>query len=65
MMRIVLVEDDHWVAGFIQKGQESEQYGVDIATDGRGAIEMGSTQSYDLILLDVMLPIIDGFEVCR
>jgi two-component system OmpR family response regulator len=65
MMRILLVEDDHWVAGFIQKGLESEQYEVDIATDGRGAIEMGSTQSYDLILLDVMLPIIDGFEVCR
>jgi two-component system OmpR family response regulator len=61
----LLVEDDHWVAGFIQKGLESEQYEVDIATDGRGAIEMGSTQSYDLILLDVMLPIIDGFEVCR
>jgi DNA-binding response OmpR family regulator len=65
MMRILLVEDDHWVAGFIQKGLESEQYGVDIAADGRWAIEMGSTQPYDLILLDVMLPIMDGFEVCR
>jgi DNA-binding response OmpR family regulator len=65
MMRILLVEDDHWVAGFIQKGLESEQYGVDIAADGRWAIEMGSTQPYDLILLDVMLPILDGFEVCR
>lgn len=64
-MRILLVEDDHWVAGFIQKGLESEQYGVDIAADGRWAIEMGSTQPYDLILLDVMLPIMDGFEVCR
>ena len=41
MMRILLVEDDHWVAGFIQKGLESEQYGVDIAADGRWAIEMG------------------------
>jgi DNA-binding response OmpR family regulator len=61
MLRILLVEDDHWVAGFMQTGLESEQYEVDIATDGRGAIEMGSTQSYDLILLDVMLPIIDGF----
>ena len=65
MMRILLVEDDPWVAGFIQKGLESEQYGVDIAADGRWAIEMGSTQPYDLILLDVMLPIMDGFEVCR
>jgi two-component system copper resistance phosphate regulon response regulator CusR len=65
MMHILLVEDDHWVAGFIQKGLESEQYGVDIAADGRWAIEMGSTQPYDLILLDVMLPIMDGFEVCR
>jgi DNA-binding response OmpR family regulator len=65
MMRILLVEDDHWVAGFIQKGLESEQYEVDTAADGRWAIEMGSTQPYDLILLDVMLPIMDGFEVCR
>ena len=64
-MRILLVEDDHWVAGFIQQGLESEQYAVDIAADGRWAIEMGSTQPYDLILLDVMLPIMDGFEVCR
>ncbi len=64
-MRILLVEDDQWVASFIQKGLESEHYGVDLATDGRWAIELGSTQPYDLILLDVMLPIIDGFEVCR
>ncbi len=64
-MRILLVEDDHWVAGFIQKGLESERYSVDIAADGRWTIEMGLKQSYDLILLDIMLPIMDGFEVCR
>ena len=64
-MRILLVEDDPWVAGVIQTGLEYEHYHVDIAVDGRKGVEKGVTQSYALILLDIMLPLLDGFEVCR
>lgn len=64
-MRILLVEDDAWVANVMQSGLESEGYHVDIAVDGRMGIDTATTQSYDLILLDIQLPIIDGFEVCR
>ncbi len=64
-MHLLLVEDDRWVANFIQKGLEGEQFGVDLATDGQCAIEKSASESYDLIILDVMLPVMDGFEVCR
>lgn len=64
-MHLLLVEDDHWVANFIQRGLASQQIGVDLAPDGRCAIEKTVSQAYDLIILDVMLPVMDGFEVCR
>lgn len=64
-MHLLVVEDDHWVANFIQRGLASQQIGVDLALDGRCAIEKSASQAYDLIILDVMLPVMDGFEVCR
>ncbi len=64
-MHLLLVEDDPWVANFIQRGLIIERIGVDLASDGRCAIEKSSGQTYDLIILDVMLPVMDGFEVCR
>ncbi|ETX09244.1 response regulator transcription factor [Candidatus Entotheonella palauensis] len=64
-MHLLLVEDDHWVANFIQRGLAGEQIGVDLAPDGRCAIEKSAGQTYDMIILDVMLPVMDGFEVCR
>ncbi len=64
-MRLLLVEDDHRVVRFVQKGLEAERYEVDVATDGEQAIEMGLTGVYDLVLLDLILPVKSGIEVCQ
>lgn len=64
-MRILIVEDEQRIAGFLKKGLEEESYAVDVATDGPAALEWVAGASYDLVLLDVMLPGLTGFEVCR
>jgi DNA-binding response OmpR family regulator len=64
-MRVLLVEDERGVAGFIKKGLEEELYGVDVAVDGEEALSLADTTGYDLIILDIMLPGINGIEVCR
>ena len=64
-MRILIVEDDPDLAGFIQKGLREERYAVDHAQEGEEALLMASTTSYDLVILDVMLPKLDGLTVCR
>ncbi|MFQ5789445.1 MAG: response regulator [Acidobacteriota bacterium] len=64
-MRLLLIEDDRRVARFIRKGLEAERYQVEVASDGGQAIEMGSGGAYDLILLDIILPIKNGIDVCR
>jgi DNA-binding response OmpR family regulator len=62
-MRILVVEDELRVASFLKRGLEAESYAVDVATDGEEALHFATTQSYDLILLDVLLPKLNGFEV--
>lgn len=64
-MRILVVEDEDRIAGFLKKGLEEESYAVDIAPDGIAALEWVAGAQYDLILLDVMLPGLTGFEVCQ
>ena len=64
-MRLLLVEDEPRVARFIAQGTREQGYAVDIATDGEEALYKASITDYDLIILDVMLPIKNGFEVCR
>ncbi len=64
-MRILLVEDEPRVAGFIAKGLREKAYAVDVAADGETALFCASENDYDLIILDLMLPIIDGVAVCR
>ncbi len=64
-MRILLVEDDANIVGFVRKGLEEERYGVDVAQDGEEGLLMARTTPYDLLILDVMLPKLDGFTVCR
>jgi two-component system copper resistance phosphate regulon response regulator CusR len=64
-MRILLVEDEPSAAKILAKGLREEAYAVDVATDGEIALEQAFTNDYDLIILDVMLPRKDGFEVCR
>jgi heavy metal response regulator len=62
-MRILIVEDEKKVAGFIKKGLEEETYAVDIAPDGEEGLLLGEQNQYDLIILDLMLPKINGLEV--
>jgi len=62
-VRILIVEDEKKVAGFIKKGLEEETYAVDVAYDGEDGLHMGVENQYDLIILDLMLPIIDGLNV--
>ena len=64
-MRILIVEDENRIARFLKKGLEEESYAVDVAVDGPAALDWVAGAQYDLILLDVMLPGLNGFEVCR
>jgi len=64
-MRILVVEDDKGTARFIQKGLSEEGFLTDVVSGGEEGQFMASTQIYDLIILDVMLPEINGFEVLR
>ena len=64
-MRILLVEDEPRMAQVVAKGLREHSYAVDIADDGPAALYQTSINDYDLILLDVLLPGADGFEVCR
>lgn len=64
-MTILVVEDEVRITRFIKKGLEMEQYTVDTAYDGEEALEKAEINNYDLIILDIMLPKIDGIKVCR
>src|SRR5664279_5966246 len=64
-VRILLVEDESRVAGFIAKGLREQTYAVDIASDGEQALYHAAVNEYDLVILDVMLPVKDGHAVCR
>ena len=64
-MRLLVIEDEQKLAGFIQDGLAQEHFAVDVAHDGDRGLAQARTTAYDLIILDVMMPGIDGFEVCR
>jgi two-component system copper resistance phosphate regulon response regulator CusR len=64
-VRILLVEDEARVAGFIAKGLREQAYAVDIAGDGEQALYQAAVNQYDIVILDVMLPLKDGHTVCR
>lgn len=65
MARILLVEDEKKVAGFILKGLREECYAVDHALDGKNALDLVNIHKYDLIITDIMMPGINGFEVIK
>lgn len=65
MRKILIVEDEENMVLFIQMELKYEGYNVDVASDGRKAVELALKNNYDLILLDLMLPGINGLEVCR
>ncbi len=64
-MRILVVEDEVAIAAFIQDGLVKAGYGVDLATEGTEALHWVAIASYDLIILDVMLPGMDGLTICE
>lgn len=64
-MRLLLVEDERKLARFIQKGLAEESFTVDVAEDGERALDRARVSRYDLVILDIMLPGLDGFAVCR
>lgn len=64
-MKILVVEDEHLIANAIKKGLEQEHYIVDLAFDGEEGLDLASNDGYDIILLDLMLPKINGIEVCQ
>jgi two-component system, OmpR family, copper resistance phosphate regulon response regulator CusR len=64
-MRVLLVEDEPNAAYVLAKGLREQAYAVDIAGDGEGALVQISTTDYDVVILDIMLPGMDGFAVCR
>lgn len=64
-MRILVVEDEAKMASFIKRGLEEEGSAVDVSSDGQDGLYRASTGSYDLIILDITLPLIDGLEVCK
>jgi len=63
-MKILVVEDEHRIASSIKEGLENDYYAVDVASDGREGYVMATSEDYDVILLDVMMPEMDGFTVC-
>lgn len=65
MYKVLIVEDEENMVSFIQMELKYEGYEVDVAKDGRLAVSMALENDYDLILLDLMLPGINGLEVCR
>lgn len=64
-MKILLVEDEERLASFIRKGISAEDYEVTVAYDGRTGLSLFRKDIYDIIILDVNLPQLNGFELCR
>ena len=64
-MRVLLVEDEAKVSNFVARGLSAERFAVDVAADGKSGYELATTYQYDLIILDLMLPVMDGSEVLR
>ena len=64
-MRVLLVEDEPHAAQVLAKGLREQTYAVDLAADGESAVFQVGTTDYDAVILDVMLPVRDGFAVCR
>jgi len=64
-MRVLVVEDDIRIASMLQRGLREEGFSVDVAEDGPAAVWRATVTDYDVIVLGLMLPALDGFEVCR
>ncbi|PJA86773.1 MAG: DNA-binding response regulator [Candidatus Moranbacteria bacterium CG_4_9_14_3_um_filter_42_9] len=64
-MRLLAAEDDTKIAGALKKGLEQEMFSVDVVHNGEEAFDLASVEPYDLLILDLMLPKLDGINVCK
>lgn len=64
-MRVLVIEDEKKIANFIKRGLKEDGYLVDVAYDGEEGHFLATTEEYDLIVLDIMLPKLDGISLCR
>jgi DNA-binding response OmpR family regulator len=64
-MRILVVEDEHKIANSIKKGLEQESMAVDVAYTGSDGYDFASTEEYDLLIFDILLPGMDGISICK
>jgi DNA-binding response OmpR family regulator len=64
-MKILVIEDEPKVASFIKRGLEENEYEADIALDGKAGIHKAVIDDYELIILDINLPLVNGYEVCK
>src|SRR3954470_8513691 len=65
MARLLLVEDEIKLGAALEEGLVRAQHTVDVALDGEEGLEFAQSAAYDVIILDAMLPKVDGFEACR
>lgn len=65
MLKVLVIEDEPKVSSFIRQGLEENGYEVDVAFDGMLGLRFASTNDYDIILLDIIIPLINGIELCR
>src|ERR1700694_4392764 len=63
-MRVLVVEDERRLAGALKRGLEAEGFAVDVVGDGTEGLWMASEQPYDAIVLDIMLPGMNGYQIC-
>lgn len=65
LMRILIIEDEIDFANALSRGLKNQGYAVDVAKDGKEGWELGTVNPYDLVILDLNLPMMDGLEICR
>ena len=64
-MKILVVEDEKKVASFLKKGLEQEYFTVDVANDGKAGLDLALSEEYDLLILDIMMPLMDGMNLLK
>lgn len=64
-MKILIVEDEHKIASLLKQGLEQERFIADVAFDGTSGFDLASSEPYDVIILDRLLPGMDGLEICK
>ncbi len=62
-MRVLVIEDEHKIAQFIKTGLEIESWAVDLAFDGEAGLDLATTEKYDVLVIDLMLPKLSGIEI--